>query len=254
MGAFASTEESAVETLLTATKGYRASLANLDALVESGASIETRDKGVAGADKPIGQALDALINIGMERTRKRGETVNHLAQIAEQLTSPASSKVLHSRRTFLRSMPPWRLPARGGQSRGFAVVAGEVRALAQRSATAAKEIKDLMAASVSKVEDGARLASEAGATMSEVTSAIARVTGIMSEIAEASVERSRGIEQINLAIAQMDEMTQQNAALVKQAASAPASLEDHGRQLRDAVAFFRLDISGQMIAAPVRTA
>ncbi len=90
--------------------------------------------------------------------------------------------------------------------------------------------------------------------MSEVTTAIARVTGIMSEIAVASVEQSRGTEQINLAIAQMDEMTQQNAALVEQAASASASLEDHGRQLRDSVAFIRLDSSGHMIAAPVGTA
>lgn len=421
MGAFASTEESAVETLLTATKGYRASLAKLDALVESGASIETRDKGVAGADKPIGQALDALINIGMERTRAQGETVTHLAQIAEQtiivvtivaivaavmlaffitrsITVPlgfavsATEAVARGDLTqqinthgkdetgrLLRALSEMNasllrvvghvrtgadtmasatsqiaagnldLSARteeqagsleetassmeeltatvrqnadnaqqgstlassaaniaqkgsvvvgkvvstmaeisdgsskiaditgiiegiafqtnilalnaaveaaraGDQGRGFAVVAGEVRALAQRSATAAKEIKDLITASVSKVEDGAQLASEAGATMSEVTSAIARVTGIMSEIAEASVEQSRGIEQINLAIAQMDEMTQQNAALVEQAASASASLEDHGRQLRDAVAFFRLDSGGQMIAAPVGTA
>jgi methyl-accepting chemotaxis protein-1 (serine sensor receptor) len=128
----------------------------------------------------------------------------------------------------------------GDQGRGFAVVAGEVRNLAQRSAGAAKEIKELIAASVGKVRDGAQLASEAGETMSEVTRAVAKVTGIMSEIAAASVEQSRGIEQVNQAVAQMDQATQQNAALVEEAAAASASLHEQGRKLSDLVAFFNL--------------
>ncbi|WP_321932189.1 methyl-accepting chemotaxis protein [Paraburkholderia guartelaensis] len=130
----------------------------------------------------------------------------------------------------------------GEQGRGFAVVASEVRSLAQRSSSAAKEIKDLINASVHKIEDGSSLANEAGKTMSEVTQAVARVTDIIGEIAAASTEQSRGIEQVNQAITQMDEVTQQNAALVEEAAAASKSLEDQGSQLIDAVSFFRLGV------------
>ena len=108
----------------------------------------------------------------------------------------------------------------GEQGRGFAVVASEVRSLAQRSSTAAKEIKELITASTAKVRDGSMLAGEAGTTMAEVTQAVARVTDIMQEIAAASAEQGRGIEQVNQAITQMDEVTQQNAALVEEAAAA----------------------------------
>ena len=128
----------------------------------------------------------------------------------------------------------------GEQGRGFAVVASEVRSLAQRSSSAAKEIKDLIATSVQKVQDGSALAADAGKTMSDVTQAISRVTDIMGEIAAASGEQSRGIEQVNQAIAQMDEVTQQNSALVEEAAAASQSLEEQGRHLTEAVAFFRL--------------
>jgi methyl-accepting chemotaxis protein-1 (serine sensor receptor) len=129
----------------------------------------------------------------------------------------------------------------GEQGRGFAVVASEVRNLAQRSSSAAKEIKDLINASVQKIQNGSSLANEAGTTMSEVTQAVARVTDIMGEIAAASTEQSRGIEQVSQAITQMDEVTQQNAALVEEAAAASKSLEDQGRQLNHAISFFRLD-------------
>lgn len=128
----------------------------------------------------------------------------------------------------------------GEQGRGFAVVAGEVRNLAQRASAAAKDIKDLIGASVSKIRHGSMLASEAGQTMSEVTRAVGRVADIMGEIAVASDEQSRGIEQVNCAIAQMDDVTQQNAALVEEAAAASSSLEDQGRQLNGVVAAFRL--------------
>ncbi|CAB3726867.1 methyl-accepting chemotaxis protein [Paraburkholderia rhynchosiae] len=136
----------------------------------------------------------------------------------------------------------------GEQGRGFAVVASEVRSLAQRSSSAAKEIKDLINTSVQKIHDGSSLADKAGMTMAEVTQAVARVTDIMGEIAAASAEQSRGIEQVNLAITQMDEVTQQNAALVEEAAAASKSLEDQGRQLNQSVSFFRLD--GTAISAP----
>jgi methyl-accepting chemotaxis protein len=129
----------------------------------------------------------------------------------------------------------------GEQGRGFAVVASEVRNLAQRSAAAAKDIKDLIDASVNNVEDGSQLVDRAGKTMEEIVKAIKRVTDVMAEIAASSDEQSAGIEQVNQAISQMDRVTQQNAALVEEAAAAAASLQDQGRQLRQAVSVFRVN-------------
>ncbi|NUX55522.1 methyl-accepting chemotaxis protein [Paraburkholderia youngii] len=128
----------------------------------------------------------------------------------------------------------------GDEGRGFAVVAGEVRALAQRSAAAAKEIRELIVSSVAKVENGSELAIRAGATMSEIVGAARNVTRIVSEISVASEEQSRGIEQISRAVTHMDKATQQNAALVEQAAAAAASLEEQAAALDGAVAVFRL--------------
>ncbi|MFD2294876.1 methyl-accepting chemotaxis protein [Massilia sp. GCM10020059] len=128
----------------------------------------------------------------------------------------------------------------GEQGRGFAVVAAEVRSLAQRSAAAAKEIKDLIDDSVEKVEVGSSLVNQAGSTMNEVVDSVRRVTDIMSEIMAASQEQSAGIEQVNQAISQMDEVTQQNAALVEEAAAASASMQDEAQRLSDAVGVFKL--------------
>ncbi|CAN0620886.1 Methyl-accepting chemotaxis serine transducer [Burkholderia multivorans] len=140
----------------------------------------------------------------------------------------------------------------GEQGRGFAVVASEVRSLAQRSSSAAKEIKELIATSVQKIQDGSSLAGNAGKTMTEVTRAITRVTDIIGEIASASIEQSRGIEQVNQAITQMDEVTQQNAALVEEAAAASKSLEEQGSKLTEAVAFFKVDRAQAPISAPAQ--
>jgi methyl-accepting chemotaxis protein I, serine sensor receptor len=132
----------------------------------------------------------------------------------------------------------------GEEGRGFAVVAGEVRSLAQRSSAAAKEIKALIDTSVERVQTGSALVDEAGRTMSEIIAAVQRVTDIMGEIAAASQEQSSGIDQVARAVTQMDEVTQQNAALVEQAAAAAQSLEDQASRLRAAVAVFSLDDAG----------
>ena len=127
----------------------------------------------------------------------------------------------------------------GEQGRGFAVVASEVRNLAQRSASAAKEIKSLIGDSVEKVDAGARLVDQAGATMDEVVASVKRVSDIISEITAASQEQTAGIDQINQAIMQMDDVTQQNAALVEQAAAAAASLQDQAGNLVEVVSVFK---------------
>jgi methyl-accepting chemotaxis protein len=129
----------------------------------------------------------------------------------------------------------------GEQGRGFAVVAAEVRSLAQRSAGAAKEIKQLITDSVEKVEQGNVLVDQAGRTMGEIVTSVKRVTDIIADISAASQEQTAGIEQINQAINQMDESTQQNAALVEEASAAARSLEQQSEQLVQNVAVFRLD-------------
>ena len=132
----------------------------------------------------------------------------------------------------------------GEQGRGFAVVASEVRSLAQRSAEAAKEIKSLIGASVDRVEAGTRLVADAGQTMGEIVVQVRRVSDLLGEISAASVEQTAGIGQVGDAVAQLDQVTQQNAALVEESAAAAESLKHQAVQLAQAVSFFTMDDRG----------
>ena len=138
----------------------------------------------------------------------------------------------------------------GEQGRGFAVVASEVRSLAQRSAEAAKEIKGLIGASVDKVEGGSKLVADAGRTMAEIVSSVQRVSDIIGEITAAAAEQSHGIVSVNASVNQLDQMTQQNAALVEQSAAAAESLREQASRLSDAVGTFRLDDAGPALSPP----
>lgn len=198
---------------------------------QQASSLSANASAVAGrGNDVVGRVVETMSDISTSST-KIADITGMIEGIAFQTNILALNAAVEAARA-------------GEQGRGFAVVASEVRSLAQRSSSAAKEIKDLINASVQKIQDGSSLVNEAGKTMSEVTQAVARVTDIMGEIAAASNEQSRGIEQVSRAITQMDEVTQQNAALVEEAAAASKSLEDQGRQLNEAISFFRIGKAG----------
>jgi methyl-accepting chemotaxis protein-1 (serine sensor receptor) len=163
-----------------------------------------------------------------ESSRKVAEIIGMIEGIAFQTNILALNAAVEAARA-------------GEQGRGFAVVASEVRSLAQRSGAAAKEIKELIGESAAKVEAGVSLVSGAQKTIHEAMDAVQRVTGVMNEIEASALEQSDGIEQVNKAITQIDEVTQHNAALVEEAAAAAKSLEEQVVILKDAVAVFRLD-------------
>ncbi len=174
----------------------------------------------------VGQVVQTMSSIN-ESSKKIVDIVSVIDGIAFQTNILALNAAVEAARA-------------GEQGRGFAVVATEVRTLAQRSAAAAKEIKELISDSVSKVEDGTRLVDEAGTTMNEIVNAVKRVTDIMAEISAASQEQSSGIEQVNQAVTQMDEVTQQNATLVEEAAAAAESMQEQAQTLTQAVSTFKL--------------
>jgi methyl-accepting chemotaxis protein len=190
--------------------------------------VSASDYAVKGGEV-VGQVVDTMGSI-KESSRKIVDIIGVIDGIAFQTNILALNAAVEAARA-------------GEQGRGFAVVAAEVRNLAQRSASAAKEIKGLIGDSVEKVDAGGKLVDEAGVTMTQIVTSVKHVADIMNEIASASYEQSEGIEQVNQAITQMDEATQQNAALVEEAAAAAQSLQDQARMLAQVVSVFKLDSS-----------
>jgi methyl-accepting chemotaxis protein len=179
------------------------------------------------AGQEVRQVVDTMSDIA-NSSSKVAEIISVIEGIAFQTNILALNAAVEAARA-------------GEQGRGFAVVAGEVRALAQRSASAAKEIKDLIEQSAKRVDIGNKLVNAAGSTMDEVVQSVKQMTSLMSEIATASGEQTTGIEQVNQAVSQMDEVTQQNAALVEQASAAAQAMAEQATSLAKVVGIFRLD-------------
>jgi len=214
-------------------------------LEETASSMEEMTATVKQSSENAEQA-SKLATDAQSKARQGGDVVSNAVRSMEEIN--ASSKKISdiigvideiAFQTNLLALNAAVEAARAGeQGRGFAVVAGEVRNLAQRSAGAAKEIKDLIRDSVSKVQYGTSLVNESGKTLSEIVSAVENVTSMMRQIADASREQTSGIEQVNTAVSQMDEMTQQNAALVEEASAAGEAMAEQARSLTQVVDFF----------------
>jgi methyl-accepting chemotaxis protein len=210
---------------LTATVSQNADSArHANELVQSASGYATQGGEV------VGRVVDTMASI-KHSSRKIVDIIGVIDGIAFQTNILALNAAVEAARA-------------GEQGRGFAVVASEVRNLAQRSAAAAKEIKELIGDSVNKVDAGSTLVDEAGATMSKIVASVEQVTSIMSEIVAASHEQRDGIAQVNLAVTEIDSTTQQNAALVEQAAAAAASLQEQAANLAAVVSVFKLDERG----------
>jgi len=225
-------------------------------LEETASSMEELTSTVRQNADNAGQANQLAINAS-EVAARGGNVVSEVVQTMDQINGSARKIVdiigvidgIAFQTNILALNAAVEAARAGEQGRGFAVVATEVRSLAQRSAAAAKEIKALIGDSVDKVENGSKLVAEAGSTMDEVVASVRRVTDIMAEITAASHEQSTGIEQVNQAITQMDQVTQQNAALVEEAAAAADSLQEQAAALSEIVSFFRVSGASSAPAA-----
>ena len=198
-------------------------------------ALAARDQASKGGEV-VSQAVSAMQEID-ESSKKIADIIGVIDEIAFQTNLLALNASVEAARA-------------GDQGRGFAVVASEVRNLAGRSATAAKEIKDLIEDSGRKVADGSRLVNESGETLEQIVSGVKKVTDIVGEIAEASRDQANGIDEVNKAISVMDELTQQNAALVEQAAAASESLGEQADDLNQMMSFFSLDGSSNVSLQP----
>ncbi|MEX5748182.1 methyl-accepting chemotaxis protein [Massilia sp. X63] len=258
------------ETIGTASREIAAGNIDLSSRTElQASSLEKTASAMEELTSTVKQNADnarqanALAATASDVARKGGEVVSQVVGTMGEINSSASkiSDIIGvidgiAFQTNILALNAAVEAARAGeQGRGFAVVASEVRNLAQRSAAAAKEIKTLIGDSVEKVERGSKLVGQAGVTMDEVVTSVKRVTDIMSEIANASAEQSAGIEQVNLSIIEMDGMTQQNAALVEEAAAAAQSLQDQASELARVVSIFKLSEGEQyQVEAPAPVA
>jgi len=211
---------SAMEELTSTVRHSADSAAQANQLATSATQVAVRGGEV------VNQVVSTMTAIHAS-SRRIGDIIGTIDGIAFQTNILALNAAVEAARA-------------GEQGRGFAVVAGEVRTLAQRSAEAAREIKALIGASVDHVEAGARLVEEAGGTMTEIVTSVQRVTDIVGEISTAATEQSQGIGQVNVAVADLDKMTQQNAALVEESTAAAESLKDQAARLSGVVATFRL--------------
>ena len=221
---------SSMEHLTTTVKSSAESARQANQLAASAAQVASRGGTV------VGEVVSTMNEIN-ESSRRISDIISVIDGIAFQTNILALNAAVEAARA-------------GEQGRGFAVVAGEVRALAGRSAQAAKEIKELINTSVTKVEGGSALVAEAGNTMAEIVNSVQRVTDIMSEITAASAEQSDGIAEVNVAINQLDQMTQQNAALVEESAAAASSMKEQARTLAQTVSTFKLDQASTYGSAP----
>ncbi|KAF0843233.1 methyl-accepting chemotaxis sensory transducer with Pas/Pac sensor [Methylovorus glucosotrophus] len=217
-------------------------------LEETASSMEELASTVRQNANNANQA-NQLVHEASEIAMKGGEVVNEVIHTMSGI-SESSNKIVDiisvidgiAFQTNILALNAAVEAARAGEhGRGFAVVASEVRNLAQRSASAAKEITQLITASVAKVKDGSKLVAEAGSTMEDIVASVKNVTTIMTEITHASSEQSTGIEQVNVAVSNMDQVTQQNAALVEEAAAAAMSLADQANILMEAVSRYRIE-------------
>ncbi|MBN8506601.1 MAG: chemotaxis protein [Burkholderiales bacterium] len=242
------------ESITTASQEIASGNLDLSQRTERQAgSLEQTASNVRGLSEGVRQSAEAarqanqLASSAAEVAKRGGEVVGQVVSTMDDISS-SSRRIADiigtidgiAFQTNILALNAAVEAARAGeQGRGFAVVAGEVRLLAQRSAEAAKEIKSLIGASVERVESGSRLVAEAGSTMGDIVSSVQRVTDVISEISAATSEQSEGIDQVNQAIGQIDQMTQQNAALVEEAAAAAASLESQAKLLQQSVGAFR---------------
>jgi methyl-accepting chemotaxis protein len=217
-------------------------------LQQTAASMEQMS-GAIKQSADSARVANQLADVAGQSAQKGGSVVNQVVSTMEEINQ-ASRKIndiigvidgIAFQTNILALNAAVEAARAGEQGRGFAVVAGEVRNLAQRSAQAAKEIKGLIGASVDKVTVGTELVNQAGQTMSEIVENVVRVRDIIGEIASASGEQAEGVNQINAAVSNLDQMTQQNAALVEESAAAASSMNDQAARLAEVVRIFRLD-------------
>ena len=221
-------QASALEQTASSMEQLAATVQQNSGNAEQASTMAGKVHGLAGRG---GEIVDQVVTM-MDEINASSKKIGDITGIIEGIAFQTNILALNAAVEAARA---------GDQGRGFAVVAGEVRSLAQRSAAAATEIKQLITASLQQVQEGTRLAAQAGASSQEMLVAVQGVHGIMGEIASASREQSHGIGQVNQAVTQMDEVTQQNAALVEESAAASSALQDQALQLEQAMALFRLE-------------